>query len=294
LSHSITRRSASNLALAFVMLPRDRREAMASLYAFCREVDDVADEDSRPIEDRQRRLEEWRSDVKSACSGGAAGIPVIRELAPAIARYRLPFELFDDLIRGVEMDLTVRRYSTYEEVERYCYRVASVVGLLSIEVFGYRQPGCRDYAVTLGKAFQWTNILRDVGNDAQRGRIYLPQEALAQHGVREEEILQGLESERFGKLAREISDRARRYYLEAREVLPEEDRHNMVAAELMGSVYWRLLLQLERSGFRVLGTHAIRLGKATKLFLVLRAWCRFWLGAHRSDYGGDRTVHEGR
>jgi phytoene synthase len=263
---------------------------MATLYAFCREVDDVADEDGCPVEDRRRRWLEWRSDVKRACEGGSAVLPVNRELAPVITRYRLPFELFDELIQGVEMDLAVSRYKTYEEVEQYCYRVASVVGLLSIEVFGYHQPGCRDYAVSLGKAFQWTNILRDVGNDARRGRIYLPGEALDRHNVAEAEILQGKTSERFRSLGREVADRARRYYLEARKVLPVEDRRSMVAAELMGSVYWRLLLRLERSGYRVLGANPIRLSKGVKGLLVLRAWCRFWLGFLHSDYGGDQRA----
>lgn len=286
LSHSITRRSASNLALAFVVLPRERREAMATLYAFCREVDDVADEDRCSVEDRRHRLAEWREDVKVACEGGAAVLPVNRELAPVIARYHLPFALFDELMRGVEMDLTVSRYATYEAVEGYCYRVASVVGLLSIEIFGYRHPGCRDYAVALGKAFQWTNILRDVGNDARRGRIYLPREALDRHRVLEEEVLEGRDSDRFRRLASEVGQRAHRYYAEARAALPVEDRRSMVAAELMGAVYWRLLLRLERSGHRVLGVEPIRLGKLTKAFLVFRAWARFCLGWLESDYGG--------
>jgi len=267
---------------------------MASLYAFCREVDDVADEDGCPVESRRRRLAEWRADVKLACEGEAAVFPVNRELTPAIARYGLPFELFDELIRGVEMDLEVSRYTTYEEVELYCYRVASIVGLLSIEVFGYRQAGCRDYAVSLGKAFQWTNILRDVGNDARRGRIYLPREALDRNRVAEEEILQGKDSERFRSLGQEVAGRARRYYLEARGALPVADRRSMVAAELMGSVYWRLLLRLERSGYRVLGPDPIRLSKGAKGLLVVGAWCRFWLGLHYSDYGGDRKALDGR
>ncbi|HVY69649.1 MAG TPA: squalene/phytoene synthase family protein, partial [Verrucomicrobiae bacterium] len=161
-SQAITQRSASNLALAFVLLPKEKRQAMSALYAFCREVDDVADEDTVPVAERQRRLAEWREDVRRACEGGSPRMVVNRELQAAIRQYRLPFAHFDELILGVETDLTVTRYGTYEELAQYCYRVASLVGLLSIEIFGYKNPRCREYAVQLGQALQLTNILRDV------------------------------------------------------------------------------------------------------------------------------------
>src|SRR5207249_9502005 len=151
-SQSITRKSASNLALAFVLLPRDKRDEMAALYAFCREVDDVADEESAPAEQRRARLAAWREDIRKACDQGPPSFPVNRELMPVIGRHRLEFGLFDELIRGVEMDLDIKRYETYAQLELYCYRVASIVGRLSIEIFGYREPRCRDYAVFLGKA----------------------------------------------------------------------------------------------------------------------------------------------
>src|SRR5205823_952870 len=161
----------------------------AALYAFCREVDDVADEESAPVERRRERLAAWREDIRKACEQGSPDFPVNQELKPVIARYRLPFALFDLLIRGVEMDLDVKHYETFADLENYCYRVASVVGLLSIEIFGYHNPGCRDYAVYLGKALQFTNILRDVRTDAERGRVYLPREELERCQVRPEEIL---------------------------------------------------------------------------------------------------------
>src|SRR6185295_1985569 len=142
-SQSITRKSASNLALAFVLLPREKREAMSALYAFCREVDDVADEETAPLEERRGRLAAWRADVEAACEQRAPQFVINQELQPIIQAYHLPFELFDELIRGVEMDLDIKRYETYEELELYCYRVASVVGLLSIEIFGYRHSQCR-------------------------------------------------------------------------------------------------------------------------------------------------------
>src|SRR5271154_4548563 len=200
-SRTITRKSASNLALAFVLLPKARREDMSVLYAFCREVDDIADDESVPSEKRRADLAAWREDVRRACDGLAPEFAVNRELQPVIAQYHLPFAHFDDLIRGVEMDLDIKRYQTYEELEQYCYRDASLVGLLSVEIFGYKDPACRDYAIHLGKALQLTNILRDVRTDAERGRIYLPLCELERFKVSPEEILQGIWSERFEQLA---------------------------------------------------------------------------------------------
>jgi phytoene synthase len=284
-SRTITRKSASNLAMAFVLLPRAKRDAMSALYAFCREVDDVADDESVPAADRRRRLEAWRADVRRACGPEMPQFPVNRELQPVIRQYRLPFECFDELLRGVEMDLEIKRYGTYEELELYCYRVASVVGLLSIDIFGYRHPACRDYAVALGKALQFTNILRDVRADAERGRIYLPLEELERCQVREEEILRFEFSPRFRELATRVAGRARRFYQLARETLPAEDRRTMMAAELMGSVYWRLLRKLERREFNVFGPELTRLNKGQKLLLILRTWCRLVSGAVAPNYG---------
>jgi phytoene synthase len=285
-SRRITRRSASNLALAFVLLPKAKRESMAALYAFCREVDDVADEESAPVEERRARLTAWRTDVRAAClQGGTPQFPVSREFQPVIARYHLAFDLFDELLRGVEMDLDIKRYETYDALEVYCYRVASVVGLLSIEIFGYQDPACRTYAVNLGKALQFTNILRDVRTDAQRGRIYLPLSELERFQVTPEEILHGQYSERFRALAASVAQRACHFYQMARETLPAVDRRSMVAAELMGSVYWQLLCKLKARQFAVFGDAPTRVGKGQKLFLIFRTWLALISGAGVKNYG---------
>jgi phytoene synthase len=202
-----------------------------------------------------------------------------------IARYHLPYALFDQLIQGVEMDLDIKRYQTYEDLDLYCYRVASVVGLLSIEVFGYQNAGCRDYAVSLGKALQLTNILRDVRADALRGRVYLPLDELARFEVRAEEILAGAYSDRYARLAHAVAQRARCFYLHAREALPAQDRRSMATAELMGSVYWRLLEKLEARHFNVFDSSPTRLTKGQKAFLILRTWYRLWTGALVPNYG---------
>ena len=284
-SRTITRKSASNLALAFVLLPKAKRDGMSALYAFCREVDDVADDESVPVPRRREQLAAWRADVSRACGTAAPQFPVNRELQPIIHQYHLPFDHFDALLQGVEMDLDIKRYENYEQLELYCYRVASVVGLLSIEVFGYQTPACRDYAIALGKALQLTNILRDVRSDAQRGRVYLPLSELARFKVSPEEILRLEYSSRFAALATSVAERARHFYQLARETLPAADRRSMVAAELMGSVYWRLLRKLERQRFNVFGPELTRLSKGQKLLLILRSWWRFVSGTVSPNYG---------
>jgi phytoene synthase len=284
-SRAITRKSASNLALAFILLPKPKREGMTALYAFCREVDDIADDETVPVEERRARLAAWRADVARACAGAEPEFRVNQELQAVIAAHRLPFDLFDQLLRGVEMDLEIKRYDSYEQLEQYCFRVASVVGLLSIEIFGYTNPACREYANHLGQALQLTNILRDVRTDAERGRIYLPRSELARFQVTEGEILGFQYSDRFVRLAICVAERARRFYHLAREALPPEDRRSMCAAELMGSVYWRLLRKLERQRFDVFGPKPTRLGKGQKLLLIARTGYRVLSGALTPNYG---------
>ena len=284
-SHAITQKSASNLALAFILLPQPKRDAMSALYAFCREVDDVADEDSAPVEQRREQLAAWRQDIKLACDGQTPRFPTNRELQPVIRQFGLRFEFFDELIKGCEMDLATLRYQDFEQLELYCYRVASAVGLLSIEIFGHQNPATRDYAIYLGKALQLTNILRDVKNDAARGRIYLPQTELEKHGVSEREILDSKYSDRYQALAGSVAQRAKNFYQLAQKTLPPEDRKSMVAAELMGSVYWQLLQKLERGKFNVFAAQPLKLSKPHKLALIFRSWLRFATGAHQSDYG---------
>jgi phytoene synthase len=284
-SRAITRKSASNLALAFILLPKPRRDAMSALYAFCRNVDDVADEDAAPVEERRRQLADWRADVKRACENQSPQFAVNVELQPVIQKYCLPFELFDELIKGCEMDLDIKRYENFEQLELYCYRVASVVGLLSIEVFGYKNPKTREYAVYLGKALQLTNILRDVKTDAARGRIYLPESEMRKFNVSENQILNGGYSENFRALAETIATRAKKFYAAAQETLPPEDRKSMAAAELMGMVYWRLFKKLERAHFNVFGPQPVGLSKPQKLALIFQSWLRFWFGTAASNYG---------
>jgi 15-cis-phytoene synthase len=284
-SRAITRKSASNLALAFVLLPRPKRDAMSALYAFCRAVDDVADDESVPGEQRRIQLAAWREDIRRAVENQPPQFVINQEFQPVIRRFHLPYALFDELIMGCEMDLDTKRYENYEQLELYCHRVASVVGLLSIEIFGYQNAACRDYAVYLGKALQLTNILRDVRTDAGRGRIYLPQTELEKFDVREKEIFASKFTANYRALAASVAARARTFYQLARQTLPPEDRKSMVAAELMGSVYWQLLEKLEANEFNVFGEQPIRLHKAQKLVLIFRSWLRFVRNSKTPNYG---------
>jgi phytoene synthase len=284
-SRALTKKSASNLALAFILLPREKRDAMSALYAFCRAVDDVADEDSVPTEKRRVELSAWREDIRRACENKKPEFILNQEFAPVIQLFKLPFALFDELIQGCEMDLEKLRYANYEELELYCYRVASAVGLLSLEIFGYKNPACHDYAVYLGKALQLTNILRDVKNDAARGRIYLPQSELKKFNVGEDDILQARYDENYFALASSVAERAKNFYSLAQKNLPPEDRQSMVAAELMGSVYWRLLQKLEAEKFNVFGEARTKLSKPQKLALIFKSWLRHATGSTAPNYG---------
>jgi phytoene synthase len=284
-SRALTKKSASNLALAFILLPREKRDAMSALYAFCRAVDDVADEDAAPVEKRRAELAAWRADIRRAGENQKPEFILNQEFAPVIHKFKLPFALFDEIIKGCETDLDTLRYENYDQLELYCYRVASAVGLLSIKIFGYKNPACHDYAVHLGKALQLTNILRDVKNDAARGRIYLPQSELKKFNVSEADILAGKYSENYFQLASSVAARAKNFYRLAQKTLPPEDRRAMVAAELMGSVYWQLLLKLERGKFNVFGATPLKLSKPHKLALVFQSWLHHAFHDARPSYG---------
>ncbi len=258
---------------------------MAALYAFCRRVDDVADETDVPVEERRLMLEQWRQDLAEAYATGQPRFPVNRELLPVIRRFNLPQSLFEELLEGVGMDLDRRRYESERDLDLYCYRVASVVGLLSIEIFGYDNPACRQYAIDLGKALQLTNILRDVRRDAERDRIYLPLEDLRRHEVDSDEILRHVYSERYRSLASAVADRARQYYVRAREGLPSEERRAMGAAELMGAVYWRLLIKLGHIGYNVFGPDRVRVAKTEKFYLACRTRWHLQVRSSAHNYG---------
>jgi 15-cis-phytoene synthase len=270
----ITRRASSNFYYAFMLLPHERRRALYSVYAFCRFVDDIADDDG--VVDAAAMLARWRAELDKVFAGTPSRA-ISRALSENVRRFNIPRRYFQEVIDGVEMDLTQRRYYTFADLSLYCRRVASAVGLICIEIFGYRNQSTRIYAQRLGIAFQLTNIIRDVGEDAARGRIYLPLEDLARFEVSEAEILNSVYSPRFRQLIEFEAQRAREYYREAEQALADEDRGSMRAAEGMRLIYASLLERIARAGYRVFDRR-MSLSAPYKLYLVGRAWAgaRLW------------------
>src|SRR5436189_1913659 len=244
----ITRQSKSNLALAFISLGRERRRDITIFYAFCRVIDDIADSSELDVAEKRARLTAWRKMLRTP---KPADPPLAREVRSLISKYSLSPSMLEEIIAGVEMDLSISRYPTFEELRVYCYRVASAVGLVSIEIFGYRNPGCKDYALELGLALQMTNIIRDVSKDHQAGRIYLPQEDLARFHYSESDLSKRQYNEQFLQLMRFQASRAREFFSRAVAELPPEDRRAMAPAEIMASIYRALLRRIELDKFRV-------------------------------------------
>ncbi|MGH8013508.1 MAG: presqualene diphosphate synthase HpnD [Candidatus Binataceae bacterium] len=263
----ITRRASSNFYYAFMLLPVERRRALHAVYAFCRFIDDIADDGMAKPE---LMLGRWRAELASVFEGTPSHA-ISRALADNVYRFNIPRRYLEEIIDGVEMDLTRKRYASFEELSLYCRRVASAVGLICIEIFGYRNPNTRIYAERLGLAFQLTNIIRDVREDGERGRIYLPLEDLHRFDVAEDEILRGVYSPRFRALMAFEAERARSYYQEAAAALAPDDRPTMIAAEGMRLIYGALLERIVRSNFQVFDKRH-SLSASHKLYLVGRAW----------------------
>ncbi|HWU36797.1 MAG TPA: presqualene diphosphate synthase HpnD [Candidatus Acidoferrum sp.] len=278
-SRTLTKASRSNFSYAFLFLPKPKREALYAVYAFCRVTDDLVDEafsaTARPDDIAGTPLERvkgWRAELE-ACFRGETTHPVTQRLAEVIRDFQIPHAYFLELLNGVEMDLTTFRYATFADLQQYCYRVAGVVGLMCIQIFGYRQPATRTYAEQLGTAFQLTNILRDLAADAERGRIYLPQEDLRRFGYPENDLLEKRKTPAFSDLMRFEVGRARQFYAAARSNLPGEDRRSMLAAEIMDAIYSRLLDRIEARGYDVFSSR-ICLSNAQRMRLALMCWAR--------------------
>lgn len=270
-SQQITRKSRSNLAFALACLPAGRRNDMVSFYAFCRLVDDMADDDARSVEVRRRELEAWKECIRT---GDGAPHPVLAEVIALAGKHGFDRELLVEIIDGVASDLETNRYETMADLLRYCYKVASVVGLVSIEIFGCKHAASKEYAANLGYALQLTNILRDVGQDARdNGRIYLPLEDLRKHGVTEEQILSGRHDGRFTTLMETLYGLARRYYDLAASQMPKEDERALIAARMMAQVYGEILEKLRVTGFRVF-EERVRLHPLRKGVILGGYWLR--------------------
>ena len=264
-------KSGSSFYYSFLFLPPPRRRAITALYAFCREVDDVVDE-CTDIGVARTQLAWWRAQV-AACFDGTPEHPVCLALQPAIRDYGLPREQLLEIIDGMEMDLDQSRYLDFKGLQLYCYRVASVVGLLASQIFGSTRRETQKYAHDLGVAFQLTNLIRDVGEDARRGRIYLPVEELQRFDVRAADILNARYSPAFRQLMEFQIARARQFYEQAMAALPDEDRAAQRPGLVMAAIYRTLLDEIERDGCRVLDRR-IALTPLRKLWLAWKTWLR--------------------
>lgn len=264
--------SGSSFYYSFLFLPKPRREAITALYAFCREVDDIADECHEPDVARTK-LNWWRTEIGNLFAGNPQH-PVSKALVPAIQNYDLKEEYFQEIIDGMGMDLEQNRYADFKQLHLYCYRVASVVGLLSASIFGFSNRQTLKYAHDLGLAFQLTNIIRDVGEDARRDRIYLPLDELARFGVTETDILQGRESEQVQKLLEFQIERAETCYDRAFSELPPEDRKAQRTGLIMAAIYRTLLREIKADGAQQVLNARISLTPLRKLWLAWTTWLR--------------------
>lgn len=264
--------SGSSFYYSFLFLPKTKRQAITALYAFCREVDDVADE-CTDINIARTKLAWWRAEISNLYADNPQH-PVTQALAEAVRTYNLAEEHFLEIIDGMEMDLDQNRYRDFKELQLYCYRVASVVGLLSASIFGYSDRHTLKYAHDLGLAFQLTNIIRDVGEDARRGRIYLPMEELAQHAVSEDDILHGRETDNVRRLLEFQIDRAQDYYRRAFEALPEADRRDQRTGLIMAAIYRALLDEIRSGGCEKVLNQRISLTPLRKLWLAWKTWLK--------------------
>lgn len=261
--------SGSSLYYSFLFLPEDRRRAITALYAFCREVDGVVDECSDAAVARAT-LAWWRAEVAAACRS-APQHPVARALAEVAPRFGLAEERLNEIITGMEMDLDCNRYPTFEALKLYCHRVAGVMGILSAGIFGYQDQRTLAYAADLGLAFQLTYIIRDVGKDARRDRIYLPQDELARFGVTVADITQARETDAFRRLMEFQIERAQGCYRDAFARLPAADRKAQRAGLIMAAIYQTLLVEIRADGCRVL-TRRVSLTPLRKLWIAWKTW----------------------
>ncbi len=271
----------TNFYYSFLVLPSDKRRAIVAVWDFCRAVDDGVDEAS-DSNAAMAEIARWRGELAAAFEGGTPRTSQGRALAPLIGQFNLPRPAFESLIEGVEMDLGSRRYDTFADLYEYCIRVASAVGLICLEIFGYGDPRSRQYAVDLGVALQLTNILRDVPEDLRKGRVYIPQEDLRRHGCSEKDLARetaggGVRAPKVKALLRQQAQRAREYYRKAADGLPRADARRLLAAQIMGAIYRGILTRIERSDYDVF-SRVVRIPRPQRALIAVATWARTALG----------------
>ncbi len=267
----------TSFSYSFVVLPAEQRRGIGAVWDFCRAVDDAVDE-AVDVATAAVEVTKWRAEVGRLFGAEAPLTPQARDLKPYVAMFSLSRQPFDDLVDGVEMDLRQSRYETFDELVGYCRRVASAVGVMCIEVFGCRDSRSRDYAFNLGLALQLTNIIRDIEADLQQGRIYLPQEDLRAFGVTEAALAAGQMTEPVRRLLAHQCQRARHFYTAAAQAMPPAESRKLVAAEIMGGIYFEILQRIERRGYDVF-TERVRVPKFVRARIALQIWALSQLSA---------------
>jgi len=268
-------KSGSSFYYSFMFLPKQKREAITALYAFCREVDDVVDECTE-LKVAQVKLAWWKDEIRNLYLNKPIH-PVTKALEPVIKQFQLDEEHFHEIIDGMEMDLNFNRYEDFKQLQLYCYRVASVVGILSAQIFGFENRKTLKFAHDLGMAFQLTNIIRDVGEDARRNRIYIPLDELAKFNVTEDDILKNRESDAVKKLLESQIERAETYYDKALNELPAEDKKNQRVGLIMTAIYRTLLREIKIDGAEKVMNARISLGTLRKLWIAFSTWVKHLL-----------------
>ncbi len=272
-AQEITKKSKSSFYYAFNLLPAEKRDAMNTVYAFCRKTDDIIDEGTEPTEIKYEKLRKWRIEFEKAFSGHSE-YTLLNKLGNTISKFDIPLDPFFELIKGMEMDLQNDRYKSFDDLQLYCYRVASTVGLMCIEIFGYKNPSTKDFAVNLGIALQLTNILRDISKDADRGRIYLPQDDLKKFSYSELEILNKVYNDNFKDMMIFEVGRAKRYFEHATSNLDLDDKKTMYAARAMQHIYYKMLEKIIAAEYDVYHKN-IKVSTFEKAGIALGVWAKY-------------------
>ena len=275
IAKEISKKSNSSFYYAFNLLPSAKRDAMNTVYAFCRQTDDIVDEGNDPASLKYEKLRKWRIELEKSFSGHSEYL-ILNKLSSTIQKFNIPLEPFFELLKGMEMDLQKNRYLTFDDLQLYCYRVASTVGLMCVEIFGYKHASTRDFAINLGIALQLTNILRDIKKDAENGRIYLPQEDLKKFNYNENDILNQTYNSNFTEMMKYESDRAKEYFDKATASLNIEDKAEMFAARAMQHIYYKVLGKIVDVDYDVYNNN-IKVSTFQKVGISVGVWAKYSL-----------------
>ena len=275
IAKEISKNSKSSFYYAFNMLPSAKRDAMNTVYAFCRQTDDIVDEGNDPASLKYEKLRKWRIELEKSFSGHSDYL-ILNKLSSTIQKFNIPLEPFFELLKGMEMDLQKNRYLTFDDLQLYCYRVASTVGLMCVEIFGYKHASTRDFAVNLGIALQLTNILRDIKKDSENGRIYLPQEDLKKFNYNENDILNQTYNSNFTEMMKYETERAKEYFDKATASLNIEDKAQMFAARAMQHIYSKMLSKIVDADYDVYSNN-IKVSTFQKVGISVGVWAKYSL-----------------